>query len=150
MKRGFTLIELLVVIAIIGILSSVVLASLNSARTKSKDATVLADMDTLSPQAVLYQDQNAGSYGDTGGVNDCTIGLFSDTTFQSVFAAVAQLNNNGAKACYATGNAYAVGLARPIGNGYTPPSANWCVDSPGKKCGINDLSPLSSGTCGCP
>jgi len=52
--RGFTLIELLVVIAIIGILSSVVLASLNSARDAASDSTVLSNLQTVRTQAELY------------------------------------------------------------------------------------------------
>ncbi len=57
-KRGFTLIELLVVIAIIGILSSVVLASLNSARQKSRDARRIADIKQLQIALELYYDSN--------------------------------------------------------------------------------------------
>ena len=59
--RGFTLIELLVVIAIIGILSSVVLASLNDARTKSRDAKRIADLKQVQLALELYFDAN-GSY----------------------------------------------------------------------------------------
>lgn len=58
--RGFTLIELLVVIAIIGILSSVVLASLNSARTKSRDAKRVSDIRQLQLALELYFDANSG------------------------------------------------------------------------------------------
>jgi len=60
MKRGFTLIELLVVIAIIGILSSVVLASLNTARGKARDARRKADLSEIRKALEMYYDSYGG------------------------------------------------------------------------------------------
>lgn len=57
--RGFTLIELLVVIAIIGILSSIVLASLNSARQSSRDARRISDLKQVQLALELYFDGNS-------------------------------------------------------------------------------------------
>ena len=57
--RGFTLIELLVVIAIIGILSSIVLASLNTARQKSRDARRVADIKQIQLAMQLYYDASS-------------------------------------------------------------------------------------------
>jgi prepilin-type N-terminal cleavage/methylation domain-containing protein len=60
-NKGFTLIELLVVIAIIGILASVVLASLNRARRQGRDARRVSDIKQLQLALELYFDAN-GSY----------------------------------------------------------------------------------------
>lgn len=61
-NQGFTLIELLVVIAIIGILSSIVLASLSSARTKGEDAAIQSTLSNMRAQAELFYANNS-NYG---------------------------------------------------------------------------------------
>lgn len=58
-RRGFTLIELLVVIAIIGVLSSVVLASLNTARTRARDAAVKTGVRQLMTLMQLEYSDNS-------------------------------------------------------------------------------------------
>ncbi len=57
-RKGFTLIELLVVISIIGLLSSIVLASVNSARAKARDAKRLADLRQIALAVNFYLDAN--------------------------------------------------------------------------------------------
>jgi type II secretion system protein G len=58
-NRGFTLIELLVVVAIIGLLASIVIASLNSARIKGRDARRVADIKQISLALEMYNDANS-------------------------------------------------------------------------------------------
>ncbi len=57
-QKGFTLIELLVVIAIIGLLASVVLLALGSARQKSRDAKRLGDVRQIASAMELYFNDN--------------------------------------------------------------------------------------------
>ncbi len=56
--NGFTLIELLVVIAIIGLLSTIITASLGSAKSKSRDAKRIADIKTIQTALALYYNDN--------------------------------------------------------------------------------------------
>lgn len=72
-NRGFTLIELLVVIAIIGVLASIVLASLNNARRKSRDARRVTDIKQLQLALELYFDGvGAGQYPASSATCDAT------------------------------------------------------------------------------
>ncbi len=61
-RSGFTLIELLVVIAIIALLSSVVLATLSTARAKARDARRIQDIRQLQRAIELYADDHGGLY----------------------------------------------------------------------------------------
>ncbi|XKT74850.1 MAG: type II secretion system protein [Patescibacteria group bacterium UBA2103] len=74
MKRGFTLIELLVVVAIIGMLSSVVLSSLNQARSGARDARRAQDIKQFQAALELYYNDNnsypvSGWAHSSGGTN---------------------------------------------------------------------------------
>jgi type II secretion system protein G len=60
-KRGFTLIELLVVIAIIGTLATIVMVSLNTARSKARDTRRAADLKSIALALEMYYDA-VGSY----------------------------------------------------------------------------------------
>ncbi len=64
-QKGFTLIELLVVVSIIGLLASVVLVSLNGARTKARDAKRSADLNQFNKALELYAADNGGLYPQT-------------------------------------------------------------------------------------
>ena len=65
-KYGFTLIELLVVISIIGLLATVVMVSLNSARLKARSTKAIGDLKSLSLALEMYYDNN-GSYPNSQG-----------------------------------------------------------------------------------
>lgn len=76
LSKGFTLIELLVVIAIIGILATLLILQLNTARSKGRDAKRVADVNQIQTAVELYYD-STGSYPQT--LTD----LDSGTYFQS-------------------------------------------------------------------
>jgi prepilin-type N-terminal cleavage/methylation domain-containing protein len=134
--KGFTLIELLVVVAIIGILATVVLASVGSSRPKAQAAKVKAQLAQVPIAAELYYDDN-GDFGTSA--TSCTSGMFTD-----VPSGLAKLVNqadsypNGATVqCASNGSSWGVSVAFN--------QLNYCVDSIGLS--VQTGQTLQGGAC---
>jgi type IV pilus assembly protein PilA len=147
-SKGFTLIELLVVIAIIGILSSVVLASLNTARGKGADSAVKANLANVRAQAEIYYDTNSGYSSATIAtlpVSSCTTAssVFVDTVFVNAIASITSAS--AAPTCVLGGTngtrASSWSMSAPLKT-----TGNWCVDSTGASVSGTDSN--TDGDCG--
>jgi prepilin-type N-terminal cleavage/methylation domain-containing protein len=145
-RKGFTLIELLVVIAIIGILSAVVLASLSTARTKSKDASVQTSMNSMRTAAELYAGSHSNKYqSGSAAITTCNDAnsMFVDSStgsnmkglIDAVSAATKTTTAYDGMGCGITssGNDWAVWAKLPSAPATGATATNYfCVDSLGK------------------
>ncbi len=141
--RGFTLIELLVVIAIIGILSSVVLASLNTARNKGADAAIKSNLGNARAQAEIFYDANGNTYDAGSAATDVCNTAASVSGIKGIFpsGAAAQLawgagtlGTDAATtgilgACNSSATAWA--MAVPVKASTVAVPSLYCVDSTG-------------------
>ena len=142
--KAFTLIELLVVITIIGILATIVVVNLNSARGKGQDTAIKEQMAQLRAQAALYYDTNYGySVSTTQSAISGTCPTVAVTPSTTVFdqtdfvrsLSALQKNSGNTPNCYlaaaannSTSQSWAstVKLRLPNVTG-----GKWCVDSTG-------------------
>jgi len=133
--KGFTLIELLVVIAIIGILSTVVIGSVNSARTKGKESAAITSIQGVRVDAEIFYDaaQTYASMCSNAGimklVNSATRAVAggttpADGTAISNTAIAAAGGTTGSAICTSSANAYVVALQ-------LSPTTAYCVDNTG-------------------
>ena len=158
-NKSFTVLELLVVIAIIGILASVVLASVNGGRAKGADKAIVSNLQNARSEAQLYWSDMNGTFGSY--LSDkcpSTLSATANVFEQSGNSHSVRLNKILAEAnkdsggsvdiatarysntrCAANGSNWAIAVALKS----TPTSA-WCVDSQGAAKKVTTTTPFTT------
>lgn len=143
-SKGFTLIELLVVIAIIGLLSSVVLASLSTARGKGNDSAIKSQLSSIRAQAEIYRISNGSFNFSAPAVATTPIicgsqaaTMFSDPKInQLIVAANTSAGVGLINSCMATQGALGAWVVAVTYK--TDRTKAWCVDSAGNSKEMNN------------
>ncbi|MEK7567722.1 MAG: type II secretion system protein [Patescibacteria group bacterium] len=143
-QKGFTLIELLVVIAIIGILSSVVLASLNTARDKGANAAIKSNLANIRAQAEIHYD-GVGANTYTGLCGTAVVLNAVAAAKQAAGVTLPTLDNTasgagGRATCHDGTTAWAIEV--PLKGTGTPFQ---CVDNTGQSTTTTDFSLITAG-----
>lgn len=121
-------------IIIIGILSSVVLASLSTARAKGQEAIVQSQLASIRYEVELYSSTHNDSYSTA---SDCTSGVFASDGVKQILTKM-QANDT---VCYAEGSTFAIAAT-------TPSQHNYCIDN-GKASVIEGVATDTNGSAAC-
>lgn len=151
--RGFTLIELLVVISIIALLSTVVLASVNVARTRGADANIKGTLVAARAEAEIFHGGTQTFEGVCALTGANVIGdqiLLAETTYDNLDGypghddGTASAWNNGQ--CHDSSAAWAAIV--PLKSSANGAIVAFCVDSTGA--GKQVTAVLAANTYVCP
>jgi prepilin-type N-terminal cleavage/methylation domain-containing protein len=128
--KGFTLIELLVVIAIIGILASVVLVSLQSARKKGNDTRIISSVQQL--RTALEADYNGSNYAGSFTPAGATYAFKAATPYTELLADISSNSFSSVSYGSAIDGAAASGLivvtnAVAAGGSFTTPPTAYAI-----------------------
>jgi prepilin-type N-terminal cleavage/methylation domain-containing protein len=144
LKKGFTLIELLVVIAIIGVLATIVIVNVNTARNKGNDVAIKSALDQARSVAILiYDESNPSSYAGlcNGAVLNTAHAVYG-IQISRIQSAIRNNNGSTTEICSANAIAYCVSSIMKTNSGI-----RHCIDSTGK---VSNSATAICGAQACP
>lgn len=131
---GFTLLELLVVIAIIGVIATIIIASLGSAKSKANDSKALAQLSSMRTQAELYR-TTYGSYGPNSTNCDEAGTLFGSGVPESLDELVRGMPSGYVYQCYVDPDVWGIAIQGSENN-------MWCLYSTSEQIFSREDSPV--------